>query len=132
MAHDNEHDSGGYLALVVEDDEPFRLIYERTLNSVGFQVLHAADGEQALTFLEQHVPHVVFLDILLPKVKGTVVLQYIRSTEHLKDTYVVIVTAHNQFNTDESAALADEFLLKPVRPIQIIEVAERALSAQSG
>ena len=117
-----------YTALIVDDDEHTRLIYERIMKLAGFQVMLAADGAQALETLEQYTVDVVFLDILLPKVNGTVVLDYIRNAAHLTDVYVVIVSAHNRFERSPELERANEFFVKPVRPLEIEEVAQRAIA----
>jgi CheY-like chemotaxis protein len=117
-----------YTALIVDDDEHTRLIYERIMKLAGFQVIVAADGAQALEMLEQYSVDVVFLDILLPKVNGTVVLDHIRTTPHLNDVYVVIVSAHNRFERSPEIERANEFFVKPVRPLEIEEVAQRAMA----
>jgi DNA-binding NtrC family response regulator len=123
-----------YTALIVDDDEHTRIIYERILRHAGFQVTLASDGAQALELLEQRSADVLFLDILLPKVNGTVVLNYIQDSVHLSDMYVVIVSAHNRFERSTEIKRANEFFVKPVRPLEIEEVARRViehLSAQS-
>jgi CheY-like chemotaxis protein len=117
-----------YTSLIVDDDEHTRLIYERIMKLAGFQVIVAADGAQALEMLEHYSVDVVFLDILLPKVNGTVVLDYIRTTPHLADVYVVIVSAHNRFERSPELERANEFFVKPVRPMEIEEVAQRAMT----
>jgi|FLYN01.1.fsa_nt_gi DNA-binding NtrC family response regulator len=123
-----------YTALIVDDDEHTRLIYERILKHAGFDVTLAADGAQALEMLQNGSADVLFLDILLPKVNGTVVLSYVQNAAHLNSMYVVIVSAHNRFERSIEIQRANEFFVKPVRPLEIEEVARRAiahLAAQS-
>ncbi len=123
-----------YTALIVDDDEHTRLIYERILKLAGFDVLLASDGAQALDMLQKASADVLLLDILLPKVNGTVVLNYVQSASHLSNMYVVIVSAHNRFERSSDIKRANEFFVKPVRPLEIEEVAQRAiahLAAQS-
>jgi len=117
-----------FTALIVDDDEHTRLIYERILKHAGFEVLLASDGAQALDMLENGAADVVFLDILLPKVNGTVVLDYIKNAPRLDNLYVVIVSAHNRFERSAEIQRANEFFVKPVRPVEIEEVAQRAIA----
>jgi DNA-binding NtrC family response regulator len=123
-----------YTALIVDDDEHTRMIYERILKLAGFNVMLASDGAQALDMLQQGSADVLFLDILLPKVNGTVVLNYVQSASHLNNMYVVIVSAHNRFERASEIKRANEFFVKPVRPLEIEAVVQRAiahLAAQS-
>jgi DNA-binding NtrC family response regulator len=123
-----------YTALIVDDDEYTRMIYERILKLAGFDVMLASDGAQALDMLQKGRADVLFLDILLPKVNGTVVLNYVQGASHLDNMYVVIVSAHNRFERAAEVKRANEFFVKPVRPLEIEAVAQRAiahLAAQS-
>jgi DNA-binding NtrC family response regulator len=123
-----------YTALIVDDDEYTRMIYERILKLAGFDVMLASDGAQALDMLQKSSADVLFLDILLPKVNGTVVLNYVQEAAHLDNMYVVIVSAHNRFERSAEIKRANEFFVKPVRPLEIEAVAQRAiahLAAQS-
>ena len=115
-----------HTVLVVEDETALRVIYEYVLLPMGFEVLHAADGAQALAILEQTTPDIVFLDMLLPQIDGRTVLNYLRTASHLTQTRVVIVTAHTRFESD--AGDKDQFLLKPVLPAALREAARRALA----
>jgi len=117
-----------YTALIVDDDEHTRMIYERILKHAGFQVTLASDGAQALELLETSGADVLFLDILLPKVNGTVVLNFVRDSAHLNNMYVVIVSAHNRFERSAEIKRANEFFVKPVRPMELEEVARRVIA----
>lgn len=117
-----------HLALIVEDEAALHMIYESVLRELGFDVIHATDGEEAISALAQHTPSVVFLDMLLPKVDGSQVLDFIQSTPHLRSTSTVIVTAHSRFQTMMSLAANDVFLLKPVRPRDIQSAVQQVLA----
>lgn len=60
--------------LVVEDNAPLREVLGILLDYEWFRVAGAADGRQALDWLEQHCPALVILDWLLPRVGGAEVL----------------------------------------------------------
>ncbi|HLV36068.1 MAG TPA: response regulator [Spirillospora sp.] len=117
-----------HLALVVEDEAALRMIYETVLRELDFDVIQAADGEEAIDALMHVTPSVVLLDVLLPKVDGNQVLNYIQTAPHLRDTVTVIVTAHSRFQTIMALAAKDMFLLKPVRPRDIQSAVERVLA----
>ena len=104
------------LALIVEDELPLRELYESVLSKLGFEVVHATDGVEAIDILTNYSPDIVFLDMLLPRVDGRQVLDYIQSTPHLADTVTVVVTAHSRYRNLLPLTPQDQFLLKPIRP----------------
>lgn len=116
------------LALIVEDEAALRVIYDAVLQNLGFEVMQAADGEEAIQLLEQSTPSIVFLDILLPKVDGSQVFDYIQSSPHLQHTATVVVTAHSRYQHMIALAANDMFLLKPVRPRDIQSAVQQALA----
>jgi CheY-like chemotaxis protein len=118
-----------HLALVVEDDPALRLIYRRLLNEANFEVLEAADGAQALTLLETNTPQLIFLDMLLPNVNGQMVLDYVNSIEHFAKTYIAVVSSNRRFEPLVYHLPMREFILKPIRPAQIREIAQRVTEA---
>ena len=115
----------GNLALIIEDEVSLRAIYELVLGNAGFDVIEAADGEQALSILAETSPTVVLLDMLLPRVDGIHILNYIRTTPHLENTGIVIVTAHNHYSYTDLLFATDRFLLKPVRPHELLRAAQQ-------
>ena len=117
------------LALVVEDDKSIHLIYKHVLNKKGYNILWAADGAQALELLGRHAPDILFLDMLLPHVDGTTVLDFMRESPHLENTYVVVVSAHSRYEK-ELGGLAGEFLLKPLQMPIIESAIQHALEQQ--
>ena len=80
--------------LLVEDDPILQELYLDRFVSVGFHVIQATDGVQALELLQQH-PEIalVLLDVMLPKVSGYDVLMKIRHTPETKDLPVIVVSA---------------------------------------
>src|SRR5690606_5334782 len=77
-------------ALIVEDEVALRLIYERLLKAVGYDVAYARDGEVAMDILKAQTPALIFLDMLLPVVGGRLILEYVRGEARFQHTYVVI------------------------------------------
>ena len=117
-----------YLALVVEDEAVLRDIYKVILMNFGFEVLEAADGEEALTLLQNNRPDLIFLDMLLPKVNGVAILHEVHTAPHLRHTRIVIISAHNRFTRSEYLKPDDMFLLKPVRPDDIRQAVNQFLA----
>jgi CheY-like chemotaxis protein len=113
------------LALIIEDDAGLRLIYRRVLEDLGYGVREAADGMEALELLDLHTPDLIFLDMLLPKISGVTVLNHITTTPKLRSVHIVIVSSNQQFEKLAHSDLDIDFVLKPIRPAQIRELALR-------
>jgi len=107
------------LAVVVEDEISICLIYKRVLEKLGYQVIEALDGESALVVLERYQPDIIFLDMLLPKVNGVTVLNYITTSAHLAHVPTIIVSSNKQFEAMAQTHPSVGFVLKPIRPEQI-------------
>jgi DNA-binding response OmpR family regulator len=69
--------------LVVDDDRYIQQALEDRLNSLGYRVVLASDGKQALDILDHQDPQIALLDIELPGIKGLDVLKEIRNSLRL-------------------------------------------------
>jgi CheY-like chemotaxis protein len=84
---------GRPLALVVDDEPEIRQLVQRTLESKGYAVETAADGEQALAKADALVPDVILLDAMLPKVHGFEACRRLKSSSRTRLIPVVMMTA---------------------------------------
>ena len=113
------------IALVVEDDMSLQTVYGFILERVGFKVVAAADGHQALVALEVHVPALILLNMRLPHVPGIEVLRYLRAQERFKQTRIVVISAAPPIDRELEG---EKFLLKPVHATVIARIAEETRS----
>ncbi len=98
--------------LVVEDDPSLREFVRRNLEVRGFQVAAVEDGLSALAALEQHLPDLIVLDVMLPGLDGLKVCQRVRQVS----TVPIIVLSALGEQADKVRALdlgADDYLTKP-------------------
>jgi EAL domain-containing protein (putative c-di-GMP-specific phosphodiesterase class I) len=123
------HDTGKFprqkspernLVLVVEDDTVLRRSLERELNSIGFGVLTARDGDAAVEAIKRHSFDVVLTDIEMPGPSGVDLLRVVRAYD--LDVPVVIMTGKPSLETAiEAVELgALQYLVKPV-PTEVLE-----------
>ena len=114
------------LVMVVEDDQALLMIYQRILERLDVTLLKAQDGAIAIDLLNEYTPHIIFLDILLPRVNGFEVLSFIEQTPRLDATQVIVVSANPSFQHDAQAIRPVEFIAKPIRPDTIKSLATNA------
>jgi CheY-like chemotaxis protein len=79
--------------LLVEDDINLGEIYQARLQAEGFQIVSAKDGEEALAMAVKEHPDLIVSDIMMPKISGFDMLDILRSTEGIKNTKVIMMTA---------------------------------------
>nr|WP_312579240.1 response regulator transcription factor [Sedimentibacter sp.] len=117
--------------LVVEDENILREVITDYLIEDGYQVLEAADGEEALELFQLNSVDLVILDIVLPKIDGWSVCRRIRKNSNIP---IIILTARS----DEDDSLlgyelgADDYLIKPYSPRVLMAKVKRFLEKYSG
>jgi len=115
--------------LIVEDDEDLRRLFRTALLLGGFDVIEAADGLEALQRIDQVVPDLVILDLVLPGVSGTAVQQELAAQAVTKDIPIVVITGSYVDPADLHVAC---LLRKPITPDQLIETVRTCLAASQG
>ncbi|MBZ5658078.1 MAG: response regulator [Acidobacteriia bacterium] len=99
--------------LLVEDSRALRLENERVLIKVGYEVICAEDGESALQLARERQPDLILLDLLLPKMSGLEVLEYLKSNPGTAQIPVVVLSALYEKNRDKlMEAGAEDYLEK--------------------
>ena len=110
--------------ILVADDEIYIVhILEFTLTMEGYEVLTAADGEEALRRVEIDRPDLVVLDIMMPKMDGYEVLRRMRADQDSKQTPVILLSAKGR-PIDRETGLdtgADDYIVKPFSPRRLLE-----------
>ncbi|HTZ82051.1 MAG TPA: response regulator [Candidatus Acidoferrales bacterium] len=91
---------GKITILLVDDSKFLRLATERALARAGYDVLTADDGEQALRTAREKRPHVILLDMLLPKISGLDVLKALKKDPIMAGIAVVAFTALSNKNAE--------------------------------
>jgi CheY-like chemotaxis protein len=84
--------------LLVEDSKFLRAANGRALIRAGYEVVYAADGEEGLDAAREHVPDVILLDMMLPKISGLDVLRALKADVLLKNIPVIVVSGLGQGN----------------------------------
>ena len=116
--------------LVVDDEDAVRALLRDLLELEGYRVREAADGPAALEAVEQRVPDVVVLDVLMPGLSGLDVLSVWRDKPELATMPVLMLTAAADDETTWAgwAAGASVYLPKPFDPDHLLQWVERLLA----
>jgi DNA-binding response OmpR family regulator len=121
----------GARVLMVDDEPNVRLVFRSALESAGFVVAEAPDGERALMRLQEFPADVILLDLQMPRMGGMEVLQRLRQAGN--NVPVVIITAHG-YVVDAVEAMklgAIDFLMKPLKPEALRNVVREVLLRHS-
>jgi class 3 adenylate cyclase len=110
------------LVLVVDDDEANRTLLRDPLETHGYEIVEAENGEQALQKIAQRPPDVVLLDVMMPRMDGFEVCRRLKKDARTAHIPVLIVTALSERleRLMGIAAGASDFLTKPVDLQEVI------------
>ena len=119
--------------LIVDDDADIVAILEDRLQSLGYGTVTAHDGQQALEQIAQESPHLVLLDLTLPKLSGLEVLKQLHRAKQVDSLPVVVMTAHGSIDKAVEAMKegAYDFLTKPLDKDHLLLVIRKALERDS-
>jgi two-component system phosphate regulon response regulator PhoB len=118
--------------LLIEDDDVFRDHVAHALERAGFEVAVATDGEAGWTNLDAFVPHVVLLDLALPRLSGLSLLRRMRAHDRWRRVSVLVVSCHSDRAADAVGNGAQGYLIKGrFTMTQLIDTARRLLVAAS-
>ncbi len=101
--------------LVVEDEDALSTLLQYNLEKEGYDVILAADGEEALTLVSEKLPDLVVLDWMLPKVSGIEVCRRLRQRTESRNLPIIMLTARGE-ESDRIRGLdtgADDYIVKP-------------------
>lgn len=122
--------------ILIADDDPTVVATLTTyLESLGYEVISAADGETAMDMIEEMKPDLLVLDIAMPKASGIVLARQIRShsDRSLRQLPIIMLTAksdpRHQAYSDEAGV--DAFIAKPVPLPQLAEKIRQLLEKGS-
>ena len=107
--------SGPGKALIVDDERSYRLILKTLLVKLGYQVVEAENGQQAVELFQQENPSIVFMDVMMPVLDGYQATRQIKAAAGNRFVPVIFLTA---IDNEEAVARCieaggDDFLGKP-------------------
>jgi len=115
--------------LIVENEVSNRILIERVLSTRGYRCISASNGREALNILDHEQVDLILTDLSMPVLDGYRTTQLIRARPALANLPIVAVTAY-ALNDETEAAMqigCTEYLTKPFKPKQLLEVVDRLL-----
>ncbi len=116
--------------LLVEDDSFLVDIYLTKLKEIGFSVKTAADGEECLKKIEEEVPDILLLDIVLPHIDGWEILRKLKKSDKYNKVKVVIISNLGQEEEVKKGLKlgAEKYLIKAhYTPSEVVEEIRKIL-----
>src|SRR5258708_39233318 len=103
------------LILVGDDEAANRGLVRRVLDPLGYEVMEASDGEEALAVIAAQPPDLVLLDLVMPRMDGYAVVQALKSDPKTRLIPVVMLTSQDQLSEKIRAVQygVDDYLYKP-------------------
>jgi DNA-binding response OmpR family regulator len=119
--------------LLVDDDEEIIASMKIALESRGYQVLTATDGNAGLALVERDRPDLMITDMMMPKRSGFLVLEKLRTSDDTnKNVMKVIMVTGNEGNRHKEYAQqlgVDDYIRKPFAMERLIESVEKLIGA---
>jgi len=107
------------IKILLVDDEPDILeIVGYNLSAVGYQVITAKNGIEAVKKAKKHKPQLIILDVMMPEMDGIEACEQIRNIPELNETIITFLTARNEDYSQVAGfdAGADDYIAKPIKP----------------
>jgi two-component system alkaline phosphatase synthesis response regulator PhoP len=119
--------------LIADDNEANVELLEAYLAPLGLDTAIAIDGQDTLDKVASFQPHMILLDIMMPKLSGFEVCQRLKSDPATSGIMILMVTALNELGDIERAveARTDDFLSKPANKIELVKRVENMLELRN-
>ena len=122
---------GTETVLIADDHESLREMARQSLSSLGYRVLCAADGEEALRLCEQATPQIAVLDVVMPRLGGTATAE--KLLERFPELPVIFTSGYSHDRDERTAKLPQaSYLQKPYSPTHLGRMVREVLDAPAG
>jgi DNA-binding response OmpR family regulator len=129
MAEGTQTAAAAKRVLLVDDDPEIIESIRYALESRGYQIFIARDGNQGLAMAEKESPHLVILDMMMPKRSGFLVLEKLRRAPE-NPVRVIMITANEGSRHKAYAEMlgVDDYIRKPFAMEKLVEAVQRLLT----
>lgn len=116
---------------IIEDDQPLAEMYKQKLEAAGMEILLAMDGKTGLDLLLKEPIDLLLLDLMLPQMTGSQILEEYRKSPLGKDTKVIVLTNISEYEAPEELYKLGilRYMVKAnYTPSQVVVVVQEALA----
>ena len=115
--------------MIVEDYDDTRLLLKHGLEGLGYSVLEASNGQEAVDIADREHPDLILMDLDLPILDGIAATQKIRQQSHMESVPIVAVTAYpmSYSRVKAFAKGCNEYMPKPIDMSQLASLVNRYL-----
>jgi twitching motility two-component system response regulator PilG len=116
--------------LVIDDSKTIRRTAEALLNKAGFEVVTAEDGYEALPKIVDFRPHIIFVDIMMPRLDGYQTCALIKHNRSFKNTPVIMLSSKDGLFDRARGRLvgAEDYVTKPFSKEELLGAIKRYVS----
>lgn len=121
--------SKSHTILLVDDEPDILEFLSYNLKKEGYKVLTADNGEEAVKVVQMMSPHLILLDVMMPKMDGIETCQIIRKDLNIAQPVIAFLTSRAEDYSQIAGfeAGADDYITKPIRPRLLISKVESLL-----
>jgi CheY-like chemotaxis protein len=122
-----------WTVLVVDDEPMTRTLLQLMLAPADYEVYEAGDGFEALEKIEEHMPDIFVLDVMMPNMDGLTLCRTLRKKEGVENIPIILLSAKTNPESIQEGLLAgaNRYLTKPVSRKDLLESLAELLSAVS-
>jgi two-component system chemotaxis response regulator CheY len=119
--------------LAVDDSPSMRHMVSVTLRGAGYEVVEAADGEEALEYARVHSVDLVLADVNMPRMNGITLVAHLRTLPDYRLTPLLLLTTESSQQSKQQGkqAGATGWMVKPFHPDQLLATLDRVLSGSA-
>ena len=124
----------GKTILVVDDEKKIRELLDLRLSSEGYQVFHARHGEEGVEQAKKHLPDLILMDVMMPRMDGPEAVRHLQEDPATRDIPVIFLTAIITKEEEESQASGihpeaakHRFIAKPFDAAGLLAEIKKAL-----
>ncbi len=111
--------------LVVDDAEFMRLRLQKLLTEHGYEVVQAANGEEAVLKFREESPQLVLMDITMPVMDGIAALQHMKRHDAAAKVVMCSALGHQSLVLEALKSGARDFVVKPYQPDRVLDVVKK-------